>query len=299
MADINAGRLEGPGRLRGKVAVVTGGASGMGRATALRFCAEGARVVIGDMNEVNGKATVEEAGEAGFGDAFHFVRTDVSQEDDVVALLDAATEQFGRLDVVFNNAGVGGAIGPITHTEVDDWNYTMGVLLTGVMLGIKHGARRMKDQGEGGSIINTASVAGVGGGCGPHAYSAAKSAVINLTRTTSSELAEHRIRVNAICPGAINTPLINMGNPDAMGELFDNVQPWPSHGTGADIAALATFLASDESSFVTGEHIVVDGGLTAGGPGLLRNMGGNPLGSMTGVTRGSTGEESEFRPLDD
>lgn len=289
------------GRLAGKVAVVTGGASGMGRATALRFCAEGAKVVIGDMNEVHGKETVEEAGQAGHGDRFHFVRTDVSREDDVAGLLDAAVDQFGRLDVVFNNAGVGGAIGPITHLDVEDWNYTLGVLLTGVMLGIKHGARIMQGQGEGGSIINTASVAGVGGGCGPHAYSAAKSAVINLTRTTSSELAEHHIRVNAICPGAINTPLINLGNPDAMGQIFDTVQPWPRHGTGADIAALATFLASDESGFITGEHIVIDGGLTPAGPGLLRNMGGgggHPLAGMTGVTRGNTGEESEFRPLD-
>jgi NAD(P)-dependent dehydrogenase (short-subunit alcohol dehydrogenase family) len=285
------------GRLAGKVAVITGGASGMGRATALRFCAEGAKVVIGDMNEAHGKETVEEAGEAGYGDAFHFVRTDVAREDDVVALLDAAVDQFGRLDVVFNNAGVGGAIGPITDVRVEDWDYTVGVLLTGVMLGIKHGARILKAQGEGGSIINTASVAGVGGGCGPHAYSAAKSAVINLTRTTSSELAEHRIRVNAICPGAINTPLINLGNPEAMGQMFDGVQPWPTHGTGADIAALATFLGSDESSFVTGEHIVIDGGLTSAGPGLMRNMAG-PMSGVAGVTRGNTGEESEFREIE-
>jgi NAD(P)-dependent dehydrogenase (short-subunit alcohol dehydrogenase family) len=292
MADSN-------GRLAGKVAVVTGGASGMGRATALRFCAEGAKVVIGDMNEANGKATVEEAGEAGYGDGFHFVRTDVAKEADVEALLDAAIDQFGRLDIVFNNAGVGGAIGPITHAAVEDWDYTLGVLLTGVMLGIKHGARRMIAQGDGGSIINTASVAGVGGGAGPHAYSAAKAAVINLTRTTSTELAEHRIRVNAICPGAINTPLINFGNPEAAGQMFDNVQPWPRHGTGADIAALATFLASDESSFITGDHIVIDGGLTEAGPGLTRSMGlSTPFASMTGVTKGNTGEDSDFRTID-
>lgn len=286
------------GRLEGKVAVITGGASGMGRATALRFVAEGAKVVIGDLNEDNGKATVTEAGDAGFGDQFHFVRTDVANEDDVANLLGTAVSEHGRLDIVFNNAGVGGAIGPITETTLDDWNYTLGVLITGVMLGIKHGARIMKGQETGGSIINTASVAGVGGGCGPHAYSAAKAAVINLTRTTSSELAEHRIRVNAICPGAINTPLINFGNPDAMGEIFNNMQPWREHGTGADIAALATFLASDESSFITGEHIVIDGGLTSSGPGLIRNMGGGPLAGMTGVSKGSTGEESEFRPIE-
>jgi NAD(P)-dependent dehydrogenase (short-subunit alcohol dehydrogenase family) len=158
----------------------------------------------------------------------------------------------------------------------------------------------MKRQGDGGSIINTASVAGVGGGCGPHAYSAAKAAVINLTRTTSAELAADRIRVNAICPGAINTPLINFGNPEAMGQVFDTVQPWPQHGTGADIAAMATFLASDESSFVTGSHILVDGGLIAAGPGLLRNMGGGGalMTGVSGVTKGNTGEESELRNIE-
>jgi NAD(P)-dependent dehydrogenase (short-subunit alcohol dehydrogenase family) len=289
----------GSGRLQGKVTVVTGGASGMGQATALRWLDEGATVVVGDMNEDNGKATAALAGDAGHADRFHFLRTDVAREDDVVALLDAAVEQGGRLDVVFNNAGVGGAVGPITETSVDDWDYTLGVLLTGVMLGIKHGGRIMKRQGEGGSIINTASVAGVGGGCGPHAYSAAKAAVINLTRTTSSELAADRIRVNAICPGAINTPLINFGNPDAMGQVFDGVQPWPQHGTGADIAAMATFLASDESAFVTGSHILVDGGMIAAGPGFLRSIGGGGMMSgVTGVTKGNTGEESELRNVE-
>jgi NAD(P)-dependent dehydrogenase (short-subunit alcohol dehydrogenase family) len=121
--------------------------------------------------------------------------------------------------------------------------------------------------------------------------------VINLTRTTSTELAPDRIRVNAICPGAINTPLINLGNPEAMGQIFDAVQPWPRHGTGDDIANLATFLASDESEFITGEHIVIDGGLISRGPTLLGAMGGDGMNSMSGVTRGTTGLESELRPV--
>lgn len=285
------------GRLDGKVAVITGGASGMGRETVLRFCTEGAKVVVGDLNEVNGKALLDEAAEGGFTDAIEFVRVDVANEDDVAHLIASAKQRFGRLDIVFNNAGLPGAIGPITDTEVADWDFTLGVMLTGVFLGIKHGARALKAQGEGGSIINTASVAGKGGGCGPHAYSAAKAAVINLTRTTATELAVDRIRVNAICPGAINTPLINFGNPEAMGQMFDGVQPWPSHGTGADIASLVTFLASDESQFITGEQIVIDGGLLAMGPGFMKEMGGGAMANVSGVGKGSTGEESEFRSL--
>jgi NAD(P)-dependent dehydrogenase (short-subunit alcohol dehydrogenase family) len=285
-------------RLEGRVAVVTGGASGMGRDTALRFAAEGARVVIGDVNEGNGAATLEAAAEAGHADAMAFRTCDVAVEDDVAALVNHAVEQFGRLDVMFNNAGVPGAIGPITETTVEDWDYTLSIMLTGVMTGTKHAARQMIAQGEGGSIINTASVAGVGGGCGPHAYSAAKAAVINLTNTTAAELAAHRIRVNAICPGAINTPLINFGNAEAMGALFDGVQPWPRHGTGDDIAALVAFLASDEAGFITGEHIVIDGGLMARGPGLVQSMSGGALTNVTGVGRGTTGQPSDIRPLD-
>lgn len=287
------------GRLEGKVAVITGGASGMGRDTALRYCAEGAHVMVGDLNEENGKVLLADAADAGHGDAIEFTRVDVANEDDIAHLVAATTARFGRLDIVFNNAGVPGAIGPITDTELADWDFTLGVMLTGVFLGIKHGARALKAQGDGGSIINTASVAGKGGGCGPHAYSAAKAAVINLTRTAATELAADRIRVNAICPGAINTPLINFGNPESMGQLFDQVQPWPRHGTGADIASLVTFLGSDESSFITGEQIVIDGGLLAMGPGLMRDMGGGAMAGVSGVGRGNTGEPSEFRPLSD
>jgi NAD(P)-dependent dehydrogenase (short-subunit alcohol dehydrogenase family) len=287
------------GRLAGRVAVITGGASGMGRATVLRFLDEGARVVVGDLNEENGKELLNEVSGAGNGDAIRFVRTDVSQEADVEAMIRNAVDEFDRLDVVFNNAGLGGAIGAITDIDVDDWDWTIGVLLRGVFLGIKHGARVMKRQGEGGAIVNTASVAALSGGAGPHAYSAAKAAVVNLTRSASLELAKDRIRVNAICPGAINTPLINMGNPEAMGQVFDEIQPWPSHGTGDHIAGAALFLASDDSEFVTGEALVVDGGFTAGGPGLFRRMGmDGSWGGMTGLTKGNTGLDSTFRQVD-
>jgi NAD(P)-dependent dehydrogenase (short-subunit alcohol dehydrogenase family) len=287
------------GRLEGKVAVITGGASGMGQATAVRFLAEGASVVVADLNEDNGKATIGQATDAGFGERCTFVRTDVSQEADVEHMVSTAVEEFGRVDIVFNNAGVGGAFGPVTDIDVDEWDWTLGVLLRGVFLGVKHGARQMKAQGEGGSIINTASVAGLSGGAGPLPYSTSKAGVINLTRSTAIELASDRIRVNAICPGAINTPLINLGNEEAMTSVFDQVQPWSSCGTGDHIAGAALFLASADSEFVTGEALVVDGGLTASGPGLFDRMGqGDLMAGMAGVHRGTTGEESTIRPVE-
>jgi NAD(P)-dependent dehydrogenase (short-subunit alcohol dehydrogenase family) len=217
-----------------------------------------------------------------------------------VRALETATRAFGRLDCVFNNAGVAGAIGPITHLTVEAWDYTMAVLVRGVFLGMKHGARLMKAQGQGGVILSTASVAGLSGGDGPQAYSAAKAAVINLTRAVAIELAPDRIRVNAICPGGINTPLLHRGNPDAMGQFLDSAQPWPEHGRAEDIAAAAAYLASDDARFVTGEHLVVDGGLSVGGGNILaRSAGGSGPSTLgiVGVDRGSTGQDSTFEPL--
>jgi NAD(P)-dependent dehydrogenase (short-subunit alcohol dehydrogenase family) len=278
-------------RLEGKVAVITGAASGMGRAAAERFCQEGARVVAADMNEANGKQLVADLDEAGFGESIRFVRADVSSEADVVAAIDAAMNDFGRLDVVFNNAGVGGVFGPITDISVEDWDWTFGVLCRGVFLGIKHGARVMLEQGDGGAIVNTASVAGLSAGNGPQAYSAAKAAVVNLTRVASLELAPHRIRVNAICPGAINTPLLHRGNEEAMAPMLERVQPWPGVGLARHIADAALFLSSGEAEFITGEALVVDGGLMAAGPNLFGKMGADMSSfGFRGVSRGSTGE---------
>jgi NAD(P)-dependent dehydrogenase (short-subunit alcohol dehydrogenase family) len=276
------------GRLEGKVAVITGGASGMGRDTAQRFVDEGARVVVADLNEETGKQTLEQLGP----DRARFIRTDVAEETDVEAMIALARSDFGRLDIVFNNAGVGGALGDITDTEVEDWDYTFAVLVRAVFLGIKHGARIMKEQGEGGSIINTASVAGLSGGGGPPAYSAAKAAVINLSRTAAVRLAEHKIRVNAICPGGILTPLIHRGHAELAASRLAKLQPWPETGVGEHIAGAALFLASDDSRFVTGEDLVVDGGLTAAGPSLARRSEDADVPShfnFTGVDRGSTG----------
>ena len=284
------------GRLAGKVAAITGGASGMGRASALCFLEEGASVVIADMNEGTAKETLDLAARAGYASSVCFVRADVSDEAQVEAIVARALEEFGGLDCIFNNAGVGGALGPVTEISVDDWDYSFAVLMRGVFLGTKHAARAMISSGSGGTIINTASVAGLSGGAGPQAYSAAKAAVINFTRATAVELAQHRIRVNAICPGGIVTPLITPAGVDeeVMKTMMDRMQPWPDHGRGEDIAMAALFLASDDSRFVTGESLTVDGGLEAAGPGVMGRAGkaAESMRAQVGVSRGNTGLES-------
>jgi NAD(P)-dependent dehydrogenase (short-subunit alcohol dehydrogenase family) len=274
----------------------------MGRATVLRFLDEGARVVVGDMNEATGAETLELARSRGAGDRVCFVRTDVSQEEQVEAMVARACSEYGGLDCVFNNAGIGGAIGSTLETAVEDWDFTFAVLVRGVFLGIKHGARVMVEQGRGGSIVNTASVAGLSGGAGPVAYSAAKAAVINLSRATAVELAEHRIRVNAICPGGILTPLLHRGNEEPMKQRLESLQPWPAVGQGEHIAGAALFLASDDAEFVTGDALVVDGGLVAMGPNLPRRARQEDQAAafgFVGVDKGTTGEAPIVRRLND
>jgi NAD(P)-dependent dehydrogenase (short-subunit alcohol dehydrogenase family) len=286
-------------RLKDKVAVITGGASGMGLASVMRFLDEGARVVIADYNVETGEAAMANANSLGFGDSVSFIRTDVAQEDDVIGMLDHALEQFGQLDVLFNNAGVGGAIGPVTETTVEDWDYTFDVLAKGVFLGIKHAAKILRGQDTGGSIINTASIAGLSGDGGPLVYSAAKAAVINLTMSAAVELAPDHIRVNAICPGFIATPLADNGDPEGTRKQFAKSQPWPEFGKGEHIAGAALFFASDDSRFVTGEKLVVDGGLTAAGPDLSKKFPRTSArqARVAGVTKGSTGAANEIRRL--
>jgi NAD(P)-dependent dehydrogenase (short-subunit alcohol dehydrogenase family) len=285
-------------KLEEKVAVVTGGASGMGQATVLRFLDEGARIVVADFNEPNGKETIALASKAGHAEKIRFIRTDVAKEADVKAMIDCAVSSFGRLDIVFNNAGVGGAIGPVWDIEEDEWDYTFDVLVKGVFFGIKHAARVMKQQGQGGVIINTASTAGLSGGSGPLVYSAAKAAVINLTKASAVQLAPDRIRVNAICPGGILTGLTNQGNPEEAIKTLAAMQPWPEYGQGKHIAGTALFLASDDAGFVTGEALVVDGGLTAIGPDMWRRFGipQEAKAHRSRVNRGSTGEKTTVRP---
>lgn len=286
-------------RLEGKTAVITGGASGMGRATVLRFLDEGANVVVADFNAVTGQETLDLAIAQGHGERVRFVKTDVASEADIEAMFACALDNFGHLDVVFNNAGVGGAIGPLTETTVEAWDYTFDVLGKGVFLGMKHGARILIRQNRGGSIINTASIAGLSGDAGPMIYSAAKAAVISLSKSGAVELAPHRIRVNAILPGFISTPLAHGGKAEKVEPMFAKSQPWPEAGQGEHIAGVALFLATDDARFVTGESIVVDGGLTAAGPELSKRFAQiSARGSgVVGVTKGSTGEAPELRKL--
>ncbi len=288
-------------RLAEKVAVITGGASGMGKSTVMRFLEEGARVVVADFNADTGAEVLALAAEQGFAENVRFIKTDVASEADIEAMLALAVEAFGRLDIVFNNAGVGGAIGPLTETTVEAWDYTMDVLAKGVFLGMKHAARMLRAQGEGGVIINTASIAGLSGDGGPMVYSAAKAAVISLSKSAAVELAPDRIRVNAICPGFIATPLAAVGQPvDKVSARYAAAQPWPECGVGEHIAGAALFLASEDSRFVTGEALLVDGGLTAAGPELSKKFPRTSArdAKITGVTKGSTGEAADVRRLD-
>ncbi|MGH7402729.1 MAG: SDR family NAD(P)-dependent oxidoreductase [Candidatus Rokuibacteriota bacterium] len=285
------------GRLDGKVAIITGGASGIGRATALTFLREGARVVMGDLNEASLAETVALARAQGHADRLASQRGDVSVEREVAGLVELAVARFQGLDCIFNNAGVGGAFGPIGETTSEEWDFTFAVLVRSVFLGIKHASNRMKAQGRGGSIINTASVAGIGGGGGPHAYSGAKAAVINLSRSVSTELAAHRIRINAIAPGMIKTPLATGRREEAWGRLVQDKQPWPEPGLPQHIADTALFLASEESRFITGQIIVVDGGLTAQGPDLFGHDTGSRMLRKAGLNTGSTGQPGTVREV--
>ena len=286
------------GRLSGKIAVITGGASGIGRATALTFLREGASVLIGDLNEANIAETSALVAKQGVADRFASLRVDVASETDNIAMIALAVQRFGGVDCIFNNAGVGGAFGPIGDTTVDEWDFTFDVLVRGVFVGIKHASKQMQQQGRGGSIINTASVAGLAGGGGPHAYSAAKAAVVNLTRAVMTELAGARIRVNAIAPGLINTPLaVGEGKENSVSALIARKQPWPDMGQPSDIANTALFLASDESKFINGAIIVVDGGLTALGPDAFGHGPESRMIRKAGLNTGTTGVAGVLRDV--
>lgn len=278
-------------RFAGRSVLITGAGSGIGRAAALRFAAEGARVVAADYNLPAAQETVAIAAGEGLGDAVRAVRADVSVEADNQTMVQAALDHFGRLDIAFLNAGVGGAFGPIEQTTVEDWDYTFHVLVRGVFLGIKHGAAAIRQHDQGGAIVATASIAGLAGGAGSHAYSAAKAAVVSLTRSAATELAAHRIRVNSVAPGTIMTPLLHRGRPEKIQSVLPP-QPWPDHGQPEHIAALAAFLCSDDAAFITGETVVADGGRIAQGLALFGAGAGNVLTQRPGVNRGSTGEPS-------
>lgn len=255
-------------QLDGKVAVITGGASGIGEGTVRLFAEQGARVVIADVQDGPGSHLAEELGPTTM-----YVHTDVSDEEQVQGAIARAVEKWGRLDVMYNNAGFGGVSGLVEDTDMTGYDQTMAVLLRGVFLGVKHAAKVMKQQ-RGGSIISTASVAGIQAGNGPLVYSMAKAAIIHMTRCLAPELGPFGIRVNAICPGYIGTHIFTtpMGlTGDAaeamiakLTQAFGPATPLGRGGVPNDIAQVVAFLASDAAGYVTGQSIVVDGGLTAG-----------------------------------
>ena len=253
------------GRLDGKVAVITGAASGIGAGTARMFVGEGAKVVVADLQDDAGKALVDE-----LGDAARFAHCDVTSEDDIAAAVDLAVSEFGRLDIMFNNAGIVGVVGKISEMPADAWDNTMSILLRGVFLGTKHPARVMQDQGSG-VIINTSSTAGIMGGLGPHVYTAAKHGVIGLTKSVANELAPQGIRVNAISPGNTVTAMTaavttgDAGNTADTEKSIAKGSPLGYAGVPDDIAAAALYLASDESRYVSGHTLVVDAGQTTAG----------------------------------
>jgi NAD(P)-dependent dehydrogenase (short-subunit alcohol dehydrogenase family) len=251
------------GRLDGKVALITGAGSGMGRAAAELFAREGARVVVSDLVDDAGKGTVDAVRAAG-GEAT-FVRADVSQWDDCVAMIRAATDAFGSLDVLYNNAGIFPADdGGVLDTPESTWQRVMDVNLKGVWLGCKAAIPVMRDAG-GGSIVNVASfVALMGAATAQIAYTASKGGVLAMTRELAVEYARQGIRANALCPGPIETPLLQqlLSDPQRRARRMVHI-PMGRLGRAEELAKAALFLASDDSSFMTGAALVVDGGITA------------------------------------
>jgi NAD(P)-dependent dehydrogenase (short-subunit alcohol dehydrogenase family) len=252
-------------RLEGKVAAITGAASGFGAAAAQRFVAEGAKVVLGDIQEDAGTALAEQLGEHAV-----FVNCNVTKEEDIANLVDTAVSRFGKLDIMFNNAGIVGAVGPIATTPADEWKFTVDILLNGVFYGCKHAARVMTPQGSG-SIISMSSTAGILGGLGPHCYTACKHAVIGLTKGVAAELCHYNIRVNAISPAGMATAMVanvSTGDHTAIEEtkkiLAANSPLKGRPGLAEDVANAALWLASDESGYTTGHTLTTDAGTTIG-----------------------------------
>lgn len=252
-------------RLKDKVAIITGGASGIGRGVAELFVAEGAKVVIADMNEENGKQVTE-----ALGSQTRFFKCDVTRDDSVKAMVEFAAAEFGKLDILHNNAGAFGARGTLEEIQVDAFDFTFALLVRSVFLGCKHGAAQMRKQGHGGAIINTASISATTPGYGPHVYQAAKSAVLQLSKTLALELAEQKIRVNCVSPGGVYTPMVGkaIGLDEAtvkqVGEGMGATLPMNRPGYPLDIARGVLFFASDDGEFCIGQNLIIDGGESLG-----------------------------------
>jgi NAD(P)-dependent dehydrogenase (short-subunit alcohol dehydrogenase family) len=249
--------------LEGKVALVTGGTSGIGRDTAVLFAKAGAKVVVAGRRGLEGEETVELIRAAG-GDGL-FVKTDVSKATEVEALVQKTVERFGRLDVAFNNAGIEGVFAPIIRQSEEDWDRTIAINLKGVWLSLKYEIRQMLKQGGGGAIVNMASIIGLVGSAGVAAYSASKHGVIGLTKTAALENAKSGIRINAVCPGFTETPMADRTlRAPAVRQYVLSCHPIGRLGRPAEIAEAVVWMCSDRASFMTGQSLVLDGGFLAG-----------------------------------
>lgn len=247
--------------LKDKVVIITGAGSGIGQAAAIQFAAAGSKVVVADFSEKGGNETVQQIKEAG-GEAT-FVKTDVSDSASVQAMVTKTVEVYGRLDCAFNNAGVGGIAAPLHEYDEQVYDHTVAVDQKGVFLCMKYELQQFLKQGGKGSIVNMASTAGLD--ATPHmiAYSASKHAVVGMTKTAAIEYAEQGIRVNAICPGAIETPGLTQGEFAQFLDQYRNNQPMKRFGKPEEVANAALWLCSDEASLITGVPLPTDGGLTA------------------------------------
>ncbi|MGG0177198.1 SDR family NAD(P)-dependent oxidoreductase [Gottfriedia acidiceleris] len=248
-------------RLKEKTAIVTGGANGIGKATVQKFLEHGANVVFTDVSEVAGKKTLEEMQK--ISNNVLFIQHNVQQESDWINVVEEAMRKFGKIDILFNNAGIFSSK-PVTEYETDEWNHLFGINVTGVFLGMKHIVPVMREQ-KSGSIINTSSVAGIKGASNVTLYGASKGAVRIMTKDLAIEVAVDQIRVNSIHPGIIQTAMGDdlAASVNATSDQLVMSIPLRRLGTPEDIANLVTFLASDESSFITGTEMIIDGGITA------------------------------------
>jgi NAD(P)-dependent dehydrogenase (short-subunit alcohol dehydrogenase family) len=250
-----------------RVCLVTGGASGIGAACVEAFAAAGYRVLSGDLQEAKGKALADRLGAN-----VVFMPLDVRVEADFAQAVKAALDRWGQLDCVVNNAAIAGVLGPIAAIPLDEYEHACSIIQRSVFLGMREAARAMQPR-RGGSIVNIASISGLAGGYGPHVYSACKAAVIAMTRSVALELAESGIRVNAVCPGNVETPIHTGVADERWVERMAKIRPTKRDeqaidrmGLPEEIAASVLWLASDAASYVTGQALAVDGGLTAGLP---------------------------------
>ena len=254
-------------RLEGKVAVITGAASGIGAATAKTYVDHGARVVLGDIQDEAGEGMAATLGGV---DHAIFRHCNVTEEADVQALVEAAIADFGKIDIIFNCAGIVGALGPMSTTPAEEWKLTIDIMINGVFYGMKHASRYMKEAGSG-SIISMSSTAGVMGGLGPHAYAAAKHAVVGMTKNLAAEVGGYGVRVNCIAPAGMATPMVadvmtgDHQNLEETIATLAELSPLKGRaGLAQDVANAALWLASDESGYTSGLTLTVDAGATTG-----------------------------------